>query len=118
MEDVSSPPPTTLAVPAPPANGLEMENEAAPVAEEKTVPVAIPTGVDGMGKDGEVGCYVVAKTVLDVFDGSLEEVRKSLKGSDGCNGNELTRRWQEQRILELDVFARRLRLMLEQALNN
>jgi len=52
-----------------------------------------------------------------VFDGSLKELRMTIKG-DGPSGNELARRWQEQRVTELDVFARRLRLVLEQSLRN
>ena len=72
--------------------------------------------MDNTSKGQDIG-YVAAKTVLDVFDGSLKELRMTIKG-DGSSGNELARRWQEQRLAELGVFARRLRLVLEQSLRN
>ncbi|KAJ7960096.1 putative DNA-binding storekeeper protein-related transcriptional regulator [Quillaja saponaria] len=72
-------------------------------------------------------CRVAAETALDVFDLSLKEVRRalfrqgrlsnehrsSLGVSDSSkNGNVagFEKRWQEQWAVEVDVFARRLRI--------
>lgn len=70
---------------------------------------------------------VAAKTVIDVFDQSLKEVRtilvqQGLLGPDNGlaseekSGVDLEKRWREQRAAELDVFACRLRLVLENSL--
>ncbi|XP_021811979.1 uncharacterized protein LOC110755120 [Prunus avium] len=80
---------------------------------------------------------LAAKTVLDVFDQSLNEVRMVLvqhfllcpdhvgsvsdlgSGSGSCSSNEgktaldLERQWQLQRLAELDVLSQRLRLVLD-----
>lgn len=68
----------------------------------------------------------MAKTVMDVFDQSLNETRMTLVHSgllfpDGVANTErgkagdLEKKWREQRVRELDVLARRLRLVLEHA---
>ncbi|KAJ6843919.1 putative hypermethylated in cancer 1 protein [Iris pallida] len=60
--------------------------------------------------------YLAAKMVLDVFDRSLVETRTGLERGDGDGaGDELARRWREQRVAELDAFARRLRLVLDRS---
>ncbi|KAB1211306.1 Mediator-associated protein 1 [Morella rubra] len=77
---------------------------------------------DGLGSGGLGG--VAAKTVLDVFDQCLKEVRmvlvrQGLFYSDTNNSSkppDFDTRWQQQRIAELDVFARRLRLVLHNSL--
>ncbi|BFG25492.1 hypothetical protein CerSpe_117660 [Prunus speciosa] len=80
---------------------------------------------------------LAAKTVLDVFDQSLNEVRMVLvqhfllcpdhvgsvsglgSGSGSCSSNEgktaldFERQWQLQRLAELDVLSQRLRLVLD-----
>ncbi|KAF3445207.1 hypothetical protein FNV43_RR14901 [Rhamnella rubrinervis] len=70
---------------------------------------------------------VVAKAVLNVFDQCLKEVRTVLVGQGllypDCVASGLSKegkalldyemRWREQRVAELDVLARRLRLVLE-----
>lgn len=75
-------------------------------------------GGGGGGFGGEIG-EVVAKTVMNVFDQSLKEVRTVLVsdlGSDGPVVDGLEKRWREQRVAELDVLGRRLRLVLEHSL--
>ncbi|KAK7305701.1 hypothetical protein VNO77_43611 [Canavalia gladiata] len=78
--------------------------------------------------DAEIG-GMAAKTVLDVFDECVKEAKMGLlwqgilcsdhKFSSSENGeSSLWRRWQEQRALELDVFARRLRLVIENSLGD
>lgn len=72
---------------------------------------------------------IAAKTVINVFDQSLKEVRMALvrkghlltpekKGgsSSPTTEDEFERRWREQRVAELDVWAQRIRLVLEQSL--
>ncbi|XP_057461086.1 probable transcription factor At3g04930 [Actinidia eriantha] len=70
---------------------------------------------------------VVGKTVMDVFDQCLKEVRMGLV-SEGRKGSaqagsfkevkvdDFEARWREQRIAELDVLACRLRLVIEHSL--
>ncbi|PKA64871.1 hypothetical protein AXF42_Ash011473 [Apostasia shenzhenica] len=65
------------------------------------------------------------KMVLNVFDSALNEMRSTLacQGftspdnalSFGSQMNDLSKKWQEQRIAEFDVLARRWRLVIEQA---
>lgn len=76
----------------------------------------------------EMGAEEVAveKAVIDAFDKSLEEVRmgfvKDGGSLNGCeqkkegNGWDFERRWKEQRVAELDVLTRRMRLVFEQSL--
>ncbi|KAL4652328.1 hypothetical protein ACB092_01G225400 [Castanea dentata] len=75
---------------------------------------------------GGLGMGVVgAKAVLDVFDQCLKEVRAvlvrrglllSANNKSSSKAMDFERRWQEQRVAELDVFARRLRLVLDNSL--
>ncbi|KAH7859364.1 hypothetical protein Vadar_000091 [Vaccinium darrowii] len=92
---------------------VNVELDNAVVAEQK---LAMPIG--GGGGGGGIG-EVVARTVMNVFDQSLEEVRTVLvsdRGSDQPVVDDLEKRWREQRVAELDVLGRRLRLVLEHAL--
>ncbi|KAJ6846893.1 uncharacterized protein M6B38_283800 [Iris pallida] len=97
---------------APPAKNLEpnRRNDPEEVAAAVAAPPA-PVATD----DGSKGVrYVAAKTVLDAFDRSLEETQTEMaRLDDGDDG--MARRWREQRVAELDAFARRLRLALEQS---
>ncbi|XP_027073921.1 probable transcription factor At5g28040 [Coffea eugenioides] len=81
----------------------------------------------GWRNGGEMGAeeVAVAKAVIDAFDKSLEEVRMGVVkdgGSlNGCEQEEgkrwdFDRRWKEQRVAELDVLTRRMRLVFEQSL--
>ncbi|XP_062152073.1 probable transcription factor At5g28040 [Alnus glutinosa] len=54
---------------------------------------------------------VAAKAALDVFDECLKEVRMVVVGSSKAL------RWHEQRVAELEVLARRLRLVLDNSLH-
>lgn len=74
---------------------------------------------------------LAAKSVLDVFDESLNEVRMLLvqrgvlcsdpvrlasgsgSSNEGKTAMDFERQWQLQRLAELDVLAQRLRLVLE-----
>ncbi|CAL0334832.1 unnamed protein product [Lupinus luteus] len=62
---------------------------------------------------------VASKIVLDVFDECVEEAKKGVSLRHGvlCGDMNFRRRWQEQRALELDVFVKRLRLVIEDSLN-
>ncbi|KAJ8646703.1 hypothetical protein MRB53_008451 [Persea americana] len=74
------------------------------------------------GSSSGIG-HVAAKTVMDVFDQSLSGVRMVLarhgllrpNGGDQGKKRDLANKWREQRVAELDVLARRLRLVLEHA---
>ncbi|KAJ9172985.1 hypothetical protein P3X46_016164 [Hevea brasiliensis] len=76
--------------------------------------------IEAREEDSGVAKSVVAKSVLNVFDECLKDVqmvlaRESLRCSDDFKDFE--RRWRKQRVAELDVFARRLRLVLENSVN-
>lgn len=76
------------------------------------------------GDTGGIG-GLAAKTVIDVFDQSLKEVSMVLvrrgilcpdnKSAPG-NAMDFENKWRQQRVAELDVFARRLRLVLQNSL--
>ncbi|KAG6659939.1 probable transcription factor At3g04930 [Carya illinoinensis] len=67
---------------------------------------------------------VAAETVLDVFDRCLKEIRTVLvrQGFLYPDGNKSSKvpdfdtRWQQQRVVELDILARCLRLVLDNSL--
>lgn len=73
----------------------------------------------GSSPSGGLG-GVVAKAVMDVFDGALEEVKAALDidsaPSSSSTSKDLAGRWREQRTLEFDALSRRLRLVLERSL--
>ncbi|GMY24696.1 probable transcription factor At5g28040 [Fagus crenata] len=76
---------------------------------------------DDKEEEEEFGLGVVgAKAVLDVFDQCLKEVRAVLHHRgllfNSSKATDFDRRWQEQRVAELDVFACRLRLVLDNSL--
>ncbi|KAJ4974543.1 hypothetical protein NE237_007717 [Protea cynaroides] len=106
---------------------LNLENNLNSGQEEEP---CLPVGDDG---DFSVG-RLAAKTIMDVFDRSLKEVRMTLvrqellypdqtstattAGSSKQGSSvDFEKRWREQRAAELDVLARRLRLVLENAIN-
>ncbi|XP_052196773.1 probable transcription factor At5g28040 [Diospyros lotus] len=72
---------------------------------------------------------VAAKTAMNVFDESLKEVSAALvrqgilyleQGSSQAGSSKVKdfeKRWREQRAAELDVLARRLRLVLEHSIS-
>jgi hypothetical protein len=55
---------------------------------------------------------VIAKAVLDVFEECLKEI--GLK-SGGTKEDAIKKKWRALRVAELDVLARRMRLMIEDA---
>lgn len=63
--------------------------------------------------------HLTIKSVLNVFDGALNEVRSILMPSEGSSElgadmKDLSKRFQEHRLAELDLLAQRWRLLLEQ----
>ncbi|XP_038984914.1 WAS/WASL-interacting protein family member 3-like [Phoenix dactylifera] len=130
------PPPSLPAQPAPP-----LPPPAPPVNEKSFFddanlvdihPVLVkeeplPASSDIAGKEGPGN--LVARTILDVFDGCLKELQTTLSQqgllaspdgalASGSEESELLRRWREQRVAEMDVLARRLRLVFETATKN
>ncbi|XP_061370243.1 probable transcription factor At5g28040 [Gastrolobium bilobum] len=84
----------------------------------------------GISDDGEMGIGyshekiggVASKIVLDVYDECVEEAKMGLFWQGfpcSCSQNVegFGKRWREQRALEFDVFAMRLRLVIENSLN-
>ncbi|CAK9156025.1 unnamed protein product [Ilex paraguariensis] len=87
--------------------------------------VVVPSELNGEIEE------IVGKTLIDVFDESLKEVRTALvqqgllyhgdrlslvSSLNEDKAGSFERRWREQRVDELDVLARRLRLVLEHSL--
>ncbi|OMP05119.1 hypothetical protein COLO4_09036 [Corchorus olitorius] len=66
----------------------------------------------GGGIDG-----VVAKSVLNVFDECFKEVRMAFAMQGVVWMDAMERRWKQQRVSELDVLGRRLRLIMENSLS-
>ncbi|XP_059452310.1 probable transcription factor At5g28040 [Corylus avellana] len=60
---------------------------------------------------------VAAKVALDVFDECLEEVRNRMVVVYLNNKSSKVLRWHRQRVAELEVLARRLRLVLDNSLH-
>lgn len=100
---------------------VELDND---VVQEQELSMPSGGGRGGGGGGGGFGGgigEVVANTVMNVFDQSLKEVRTVLVsdlGSDGPVVDGLEKRWREQRVAELDVLGRRLRLVLEHSLRS
>lgn len=69
---------------------------------------------------------IAAKVVMDVFDECLKDFRNGVVGErsnlDGilkeASSYEFEERWKEQRVAELNVLARRMRLVLENSLHS
>uniref|UniRef100_J3LS24 Glabrous enhancer-binding protein-like DBD domain-containing protein n=2 Tax=Oryza brachyantha TaxID=4533 RepID=J3LS24_ORYBR len=64
--------------------------------------------------------HLMANAVLDMFEECLREVKSngvfcSTNVNGSAEGSELAKRWRAQRIDELDVLSRRLRLLVEDA---
>lgn len=81
----------------------------------------------GSGSGNGIG-KIAAKAAIDVFDQSLKEVsvslvRQGLLNVENCGSvskevkeDSIEKRWRQQRVAELDVLARRLRLVVEHSL--
>lgn len=78
---------------------------------------------EGKLSDGgsEIG-KIVAKTVVDVFDESVKFVKSGKRfGYGGGGGGEgqcesFDKRWRELRLVEMEVLAQRLRLVVEDSI--
>ncbi|KAJ6926477.1 hypothetical protein NC651_010789 [Populus alba x Populus x berolinensis] len=80
----------------------------------------VDKGVSGCGGGcGSVAVKSVAKSVLNVFDECVKEVKKVVlkerldSSMEGKKEKDFQRRWREQRVAEFDVLALRLRLLLD-----
>eukprot|EP00268_Persea_americana_P064050 TRINITY_DN8381_c0_g2_i1.p2 TRINITY_DN8381_c0_g2~~TRINITY_DN8381_c0_g2_i1.p2 ORF type:complete len:324 (-),score=67.73 TRINITY_DN8381_c0_g2_i1:15-986(-) len=130
--DYSPPSPPRLNPPSPPE-----ANPVISVSSPTPTPPPPPCTNGGHSFNGEGGFSPirgggglgrgVAKAVMDVFDQCLQEMRVALAHggilydhaaapvSDQGKARDLARKWQEQKVAELDVLASRLRLVLEHA---
>lgn len=67
----------------------------------------------------EIG-KIVAKTVVDVFDESLKFVKSGKRFCYGGGGEgqceSFDKRWRELRVVEMEVLAQRLRLVVEDSI--
>ncbi|XP_073110415.1 uncharacterized protein [Elaeis guineensis] len=126
---LQSAPPPSPPPPAPPADEKSYFDDANlvdihPVLVKEE---PLPASSDVAGKEGPGS--LVARTILDVFDGCLKELQATLNQqgllaspddalASGSEESELLRRWRKQRVAEMDVLARRLRLVLENVIKN
>ncbi|CAD6214206.1 unnamed protein product [Miscanthus lutarioriparius] len=99
------------------------------VQEQPEAVVTLPNGNNGIGSEINVECKMVvpcsnehrmANAVLDVFEECLRDAKSNgiINGVnvDGrAEESELAKRWRAQRMDELDVLSRRLRLLVEYA---
>lgn len=93
----------------------------------------IPTGdvrtsrtIDNLGVKMGVK-HLTIKSVLNVFDGALNEVRATLSDQEiisfegssdlGSEMKMMSRKFQEQRLAELELLARRWKLLIEEGSN-
>jgi hypothetical protein len=90
------------------------------VQEQPEAVVTLPNGNNGIGNEMNVECKMVmprsnehrmANAVLDVFEECLREAKSNGRAEE----SELSKRWRAQRMDELDVLSRRLRLLVEYA---
>ncbi|XP_038986101.1 histone-lysine N-methyltransferase SETD1A-like [Phoenix dactylifera] len=127
--EATPPPPPPLPLSVPSANKKSHFDDANLVDVHPVLvkEEPLPTNSDVSGKEGPG--HLVARTILDVFDGCLKELQatlaqQGLHDRPDCDltsvseESELLRRWREQRVAEMDVLARRLRLVLENAVRN
>ncbi|XP_072991782.1 uncharacterized protein [Typha latifolia] len=84
-----------------------------PVKEEP-----FPVTAAGAAKEGHEN--LLARTVLDVFEQCLKELQLTLGDTStaSVDQNDISKRWRAQRVAELDVLARRMRLVLEDAVEH
>ncbi|KAJ0988659.1 hypothetical protein J5N97_007015 [Dioscorea zingiberensis] len=94
-----------------------------PPHDQHLVPAQVLPGFDDekpllIGREGDG--HLAAKTVMNALDDCVKEVRAALESEitskSNCDQGDLARRWRAQRVLELDVLARRWRLVVEHAL--
>lgn len=80
--------------------------------------VDVGFGSRGKKEEESIEEVVVARSVLDVFDECLKEVRM-IVDNQPKEGREkdFERRWREQRFAEFDALTRRLRLVLDDSFN-
>uniref|UniRef100_A0A0A9GCM2 Uncharacterized protein n=1 Tax=Arundo donax TaxID=35708 RepID=A0A0A9GCM2_ARUDO len=110
------------------------EGATAPVAdgnfggialEQPQTVAALPNGNDGIGNEKMNGnpkmvvpCsseHRMANAVLDVFEECLREAKANGIINGSAEESELTKRWRVQRMDELYVLSRRLKLLVEDA---
>lgn len=72
---------------------------------------------DKLGESGNEIGKIVAKTVVDVFDESVKFVKSGKRfcyGEGQCES--FDKRWRELRVVEMEVLAQRLRLVVEDSI--
>ncbi|XP_017974532.1 PREDICTED: uncharacterized protein LOC18601863 [Theobroma cacao] len=92
-----------------------IENDGELKMNEVNVNYDFGGGRDEVVNDGQID-GVVAKSVLDVFDECFKEVGMVFAKQGLVWLDTMERRWKEQRISELDMLGRRLRLVIENSL--
>ncbi|CAL9081906.1 unnamed protein product [Musa textilis] len=106
---------------------LENDEKEVKVEKEEKPPSGVGRGEAAPGIDAPR--HLLAKTILDVFDACLKEFKVTVAGqglvcpggsasSGAAARSDLEQRWREQRVTELDVLGRRLRLVLEKTIRN
>ncbi|NP_001131744.1 uncharacterized protein LOC100193110 [Zea mays] len=109
--------------------GVIVQEQGVIVHEQGEAVGTLPNGNNGIGNEMNVECKMVvpcsnehrmANAVLDVFEECLREAKSNgvINGGnvDGSGEeSELSKRWRAQRMDELDVLSRRLRLLVEYA---
>lgn len=96
------------------------------VQEQPEAVATLPNGNNGIGNEMNVECKMVvpcssnehrmANAVLDVFEECLREAKSNgIINGGSAEESELAKRWRAQRMDELDVLSRRLRLLVEYA---
>lgn len=105
--------PSPLPVPSPSPIKIEASNN-----NDKKAKITVSTNDGDKSKQMELRLEtgdnggVMAKAVLDVFEECLKEIGMK-SGETGEDA--IKKKWRALRVAELDVFARRLRLMIEDA---
>ncbi|XP_060211685.1 probable transcription factor At3g04930 [Lycium barbarum] len=96
---------------------VNVELENGDIMGEKRVDLDGPVRV-GVGYG--IGDIAAAKVVMDVFDECLNDFRNGERSNLGglLKEESAEERWREQRVAELDVLSRRLRLVLEHSLQS
>uniref|UniRef100_A0A0A9D6Y4 Glabrous enhancer-binding protein-like DBD domain-containing protein n=1 Tax=Arundo donax TaxID=35708 RepID=A0A0A9D6Y4_ARUDO len=92
--------------------------------EQHQIPAALPNGNGGTGNEINgnhkmvVPCsneHRMANAVLDMFEECLREAKVNGIINGSAEKSQLAKRWRAQRMDELDVLSRRLRLLVEDA---
>ncbi|KAJ3697720.1 hypothetical protein LUZ61_001425 [Rhynchospora tenuis] len=105
-ETIKSPSPSPIKIEASNNNGNKANNRNSvnDGNKSKQVELRLETGDNG---------NVIANAMLDVFEECLKEI--GMKGGEDTGDDAIKKKWRALRVAELDVLARRMRLMIEDA---